>query len=873
MKLKLFRLLPVLPTFFLCNFLSAQKVIQERSSLTAYTKDDDGKGVASATVNLDYLVRRMGDEALFSLSYSQITIDAEAGYYYKGKRYGSEVPGLIDLLRKASGSYPRVSFDIYYGPHKQGSFTYQISARNDLGAYSGDFKTFKTTKDKLDKPEWRLVATGLHGFNYSPDPTIWMSFESLITNYEKDKKAKLEYDELIREGDRFFTSQQYKEALPKYFTASNYSIADGYPKSQMAKARELMAKGEKQQNYKAGMEAGRAAENNKEYMTAISYYTTAARLGVNNMEAENNINRVKNIVDDLKRKQEDEIKKKEAEDKRIKKETEDQRLKDKAETDRILKQKEDDIIKKNEEEQEKLKQHLEKEERKKLEEEMKEKWKKEAEEQKKKEEQEEKKEKKERNDRRNYDDKTIARYEENMEYNPELYTRKLAIAEKHYKKANELNPYKALELDKEWWDMNIYMEDFREDLNEPRRQEAWGKSQQLLYEQENEYDLAKYYYMEAIRYADRDSRQHKYLLKRIEWMNKDIDFQKTMIKSSRKGEDVRKKNYEDAKVYKYLARINNNRDKARQTYHILTQDYLYPNLNSKVVGSENALQRQMDFERRLNEADQQLQKDNLVTGITSQVAMSVMLDDSKSAELYGNHSMGLNLFATTGYAGYPIVANEVPMPGYVTRTRADNLTVAPFQGGFDWWIHRSKNWDIGITGDGLIGVLPMMGYKNFFFSYGANFKVNAGVKRIKFAIEADWHSRSGSYEFDQDVALAEMNNPYQQPTDVVFAGEFKYTVIKAGGGLHINFADEYSDGYLRLMYYAEKPSFYTGFDMKKPVTSAGLQVVFRGGITLCFDYAKNYPVAGTAKNFMLSYTDRDYFKLSFGKTWTIAKTK
>ena len=104
-------------------------------------------------------------------------------------------------------------------------------------------------------------------------------------------------------------------------------------------------------------------------------------------------------------------------------------------------------------------------------------------------------------------------------------------------------------------------------------------------------------------------------------------------------------------------------------------------------------------------------------------------------------------------------------------------------------------------------------------------------------------------------------------------GEFNYTVLKAGGGLHINIADEYDDGYIRLMMYAEKPSFYTGFDNKKPVLSGGGQIVFRGGITVSFDYARNYPIAGKADNVLREHKHQDFFKFMFGKTWTIGKTK
>src|SRR5690606_19329404 len=231
-----------------------------------------------------------------------------------------------------------------------------------------------------------------------------------------------------------------------------------------------------------------------------------------------------------------------------------------------------------------------------------------------------------------------------------------------------------------------------------------------------------------------------------------IDYQKKAIKESRKQEEFRQADYQTAKAYKQINRLNDNRIKAEVTYQVLTQDYLYPNLNSRVSNSQNALQRQFDFERRLNEADQQLLVDNAITGTTTQLAMSAILDDSKTTELYDNHSMGLNLFLLTGLASYPVVANDIPTEGKIPETFAEGLAVMPIQLGADWWLQRSKNWDIGLTGDLLLGVLPVAGYSDFLVNYGLNLKLNAGIQPIKLALEADIHSRSGSYKYDQGVA-------------------------------------------------------------------------------------------------------------------------
>src|SRR5690606_38620173 len=107
-----------------------------------------------------------------------------------------------------------------------------------------------------------------------------------------------------------------------------------------------------------------------------------------------------------------------------------------------------------------------------------------------------------------------------MTYNPVLFQEKLAEGNRYYQLAIEIDPYAALELKNEWWDTNFYMESFRGDLNEPRRQEAWKKSQALLYDMEANFANAKALYVDAIKHTDYESQQHLYLLDKIESINR-----------------------------------------------------------------------------------------------------------------------------------------------------------------------------------------------------------------------------------------------------------------------------------------------------------------------------------------------------------------
>jgi hypothetical protein len=858
-------------TILICGeFASAQKVIQEGATITA-RMDERENGPASVSAHLEYLVRRMDNQVIFSITFTRVDILAEAGFYHKGNKYGSEVPGLMGKLNALEGNYPTVNFDIYYGAVKQGSFTLAISARNNLNIFTGDIWSFNTSIDKLDNPNWSLVATGLQSFNYSPDPLAWRSMIDLIEKNEQEKKEKEDYTAQLSEADRLFNARQYKEASSLYLKVSKSPLADSYPALQLEKIRTLMAQDEKEASFRNFISQAEEAEKDGDLAVALSNFQAAGKTGVGDFRAEAGVNRVERAMEDKKRQQEEELKAKQKESERILEEKMRQQEKEADKTDKILDEKNDDLERQNDKEEEKLKDELEKADRKKLNEELKEKNRQREEERKRQEEEEERQIKKAQQDRRDDDKEDIEAYEANMSYNPVLYEEFVAKGDKQFDKGMSLDPNKALELKKDWWDTNPYMESFREDLNEPKRKEAWQNSLYILYDMESYFASAKFDYIMAIHYTDKNSKQHRYLLGQIEMMNMMIDFQQAMIKRSQENEERRQENYEKSRVNIIMNRMGANAHRASQMYQIMIQNQSYTAPNGKAGSTESMMQQQLDFERRLNEADKQLQQDNLITGVTSQVAVNAMLDDSKTARSFRGRHAGVNIFAFSGVLNYPVIANDVPKQGYVPETIIRGLTVIPFQAGFDLWLHRGKTWDLGITPDFVFGVLPMMGNSNLIFNYGVNVKLSAGISRVKLAFEADYHNRYGSYNYDQDVALSQFNNPFLQPTNRILEGEFNYSVLKGGAGLNIDLSDAESDSYLRLMMYGEKPSFYNDFRLEKPVLSFGAQMMFHGGITLTFNYSKNYPAAGTANNVMSEYTDSDLLNFTFGKTWSLGK--
>ena len=196
----------------------------------------------TAIVTVDYKVGKFSKtEVRFAVAFRDFSIDASRGYTYEGKTYRQEVPGLMELLEKASGEFPTVRFDVYYGPHKQGTVEYQISARDgNLGAFTGDGILFATTEDKVNNlSPWRLEAVFLESFLYRPDPTLWTSAEYRIKDYLKAKDQQKKYEDKIREADASFngaaTEQELTKARGLYYQAKQLKSSEPYPQDQMAR--------------------------------------------------------------------------------------------------------------------------------------------------------------------------------------------------------------------------------------------------------------------------------------------------------------------------------------------------------------------------------------------------------------------------------------------------------------------------------------------------------------------------------------------------------------------------------------------------------------------------------------------------------------
>jgi len=636
-------------------------------------------------------------------------------------------------------------------------------------------------------------------------------------------------------------------------------------------AEEEKARMKKLTDYNEIITKAKSAEYKGDYNTALLLYKTALSTGMNNAESESLIATAKNKIKKIKEDQEAEILQKEK--------LEQQRKEELEKTNRENAKKAAEILEKSAEELEAINEKKIREAAKELEGKEKAAAKKLLDETYAAKQQEKERLAKEKEDykikeqknRRIEDEKWIESAKKNMSYDPIKYNELKSYGDKYYEEGMSTDPYAALKLDSKWWDGNPYMKSFREDLNEPRRKEAWQNCLSLLYEVHASFDMAKDYYISAIEYTDLNSRQYNELIALIESMNNMIDFQKAMIDRSMEIEQEREKNFYQAKEAMKAATKSGRQAKAYLLYSARTQGASYDEWNADPKQNQ-AVKERKNYVKRSEQAEKQLRQDEIITGVSTEIVTSAMFND-KTSKALSNNEVAFNFFTNTGLRSYPIVANTQPVTGFIPETTVDGLLVMPIEAGAILWLHRGKYWNLGIAGDACFGVLPYKGYQNSTFTYGSNLKLDFGIRKVKLAFEIDQHRRLGTYNYDHDVAMEDFQNPFQQATNRILEGKFNYKVLKVGAGLHIDISSETEDGYIRLLMFADKPSFVTEYNIERPILSFGGQIVFPGGITLGFNYAQNYPAAGTAENVIKKYDDRAFFEARVGKTWTIGKTK
>lgn len=839
----------------------------QTSTLKMYRSTDQSK--VSAEVVINYAPRAY-DKQIFIEMAAKVNVLSGSGYKYNGKVYQpNDIPGLAVLLDKLGGQTPTVTVKVYYKSIPKGSYNVMIN-NTGLGLLGDGIYIKNCTPAELkDLNGWKLEAGSFNSFEHVPY-TLSMDIDALVAKHLKTQQENKDFQALIQQADNLYNQQNYIAAKEKYNAAKRDKKNEAYIDSRLKIIKDLIEKSDKKKVYDDLMQYAEEAKNRKDYAVALRNYQQAATLGQSDAEARMKASIMQTEIDNLKRKQEEDIasakkqqdhqkdqlsadnnkeknlleaqKKHLAELEKVKAQNEALALKDLAQAERDQIEREQQARQKEREEEQR------------------------ANEERKKQEREEKS-----NRRRAALDKRIRDYEEYMEYNPVQLKKYLDEARRLDEAALNMRPYEALNIKEDWWDRNGYMEDFRDDLNEPKRRAAYDRYFQLELEQASLYTRAENSYFAALANADKDSQTHDYIVRRIEFFNAMNDNKEEHFAQLYQNEQYRQEAQQRNKAIRRMQKMDLN---AAQTARAFSSTHLVnamdPNgfqQNGKLMADQYLLN------NRINEAQQQNLGAKAITGAATGSVLELMTDGSKTAEQYGNNSMGFNVRLTTGYMGIPVMVNTTA-EGLLPRSTPASLDVIPLIAEVDFWAWRNKYADIGLSGGGIFGVYPFEGYKNQYFQYHGTLKINAGSKSVKLALEGSLMQREGSYEVDRDVAM--VTSGYElvpgQATGVMSEGKFDYGVLRMGGGLHIDFSDG-DEKYVRLLCYADKPSFLKNPSFKDNIAySYSAELLGGNGITIGFDYAPNYVVGGIEK-YAMEHKNKAYWAIKFGKVFTLIKTK
>jgi hypothetical protein len=466
--------------------------------------------------------------------------------------------------------------------------------------------------------------------------------------------------------------------------------------------------------------------------------------------------------------------------------------------------------------------------------------------------------------RRDGDKDALDDAEQHMAYDPERYYEARQAAQEAFDEANGINPFDALELQREWWDNNEYIQVIADDLYEEQRQNNHRAYEQRIYEEKAAWNKAKDRFIAAVEFVDRDSPQHEYLLGRIELCNKMLDSDQRMAKDSYRMEMQRRENRVRTKMLVAAQMRAANRVRVEAAFMVYEMN---------IKPGENSSQYLMDklaFEEKLNKADAQYKQDAIVTGVSQSVALDVLGDDSKYVQAAGNGSFMLNAYlGGLGMENLPILMNHTADTG--TKTETDGVTVIPLCAGFDMWFVRSHFIDVGIGGYGSFGVFPSTGSAAAALSWGGKGRLDFGGRRFKLANTVEYLGRAASYEVDYDVILS-ANNQYYQYQNHTASGKLDYTVLRVGTGFKLDISDD-EDRFVLAQVFAEKPSFYPYELLKKPVFSYKVEGQFGSGWTLRAAYAHNYVIGGERQYGLSESENRDYWSVTLGKSWTLINSR
>jgi hypothetical protein len=838
---------------FSCLFLitaNSQSTLQTRTLF--YKPASNINGLTPVSVAFNYkVINAFGTiEIIYSAKCT-----SDLAYQYKGRTY--TFTGMDASVRKVVAKDPVINV-LVTGPNgfKKEMNIGVISGvgGGSLSANSSTIKFEAKTKEEKDPHNYTVTPIQVVSVSYDNSWDIQAELEKKIRDEQKNK----EIEELIKKGDRAMLMQDYVEAQSEYLKAQKLDKSNQYLPIQLIKAKNEIEKKSANKKFEELMNAAKSAEAKGDLAEAERLYRDAASAGTNYNGAQNDLMRVKSLREKAKKEKEDQIKKlqdKIEEDQKISKDLD---QKKNLETKKVLEERQNEEEKLVKEKMDKLNEDLAKEEKQKLEEKQKKYWKDKADEEDRKEKAEKDEEKKMKELIKKNDDKRFENIEKNMSYDREEYFKNLKIAQALLQKASEIKPWDEMQLKKEWWDNNQYIQMFAEDLYEPQRKENHQRYMKKVREEIVTYHSAKEAFIYAMNFVDKGSEKHLFLLKKIEYCNEEVAFMEKVWSVSFKYEWNRPELREQAKIIREAQVTSNNFNKAQLAYAALdrTAENQAENLTKKYA-----------LAQRMNNAEVKYKQDMAVAGVSQSIVMSAITNENKSAAYVKNASL-LNVSAFSGYSMLPILINQTSdINSPVTEINSLGTILA--NGGMDIWIYRSNFFDLNLGGNIGLGIgYPSKGYSEYLLHYGGKVNFDFGFKRFKLATTCEFLNRIGEVQIDYDVFNAN-NAIISTASNRQGVGNFNYSIFRVGAGFKIDLSDEVDMSHIWFNVFAEKPSFYPKDIFSEPIYSYQLEYLTLGGLAFNVAYANNYAIAGEKKYPISEVKNKAYFQFTFGKYWTI----
>ena len=740
----------------------------------------------------------------------------------------------------------------------------KLWAISETGGLSGNSSDVVNAKTPEEKNPSNYTVTVLQVSRVSYD-NVWDIQNQLEAKIQSEKNAKI-LDDLIRKADYQMQMLNYSEAEALFNNAGKIDKNNDYVKNQIAIAKKKREQANGLKAFDEIMNSAQNAEKEGDLSKAERLYDDASMGEINKDVAQNALRRVRNLKEaktkEIEKQKSDELKELENKNKK----TQDANDKKRNETLKNLKEKDLEAQELLKAKMDSIANELGDAERKNLKALQEKFYKEKAENEKIEDEKQKNKDKAENDLIKAKNKELIEEYEGEMNFDAEMYYPSIKYANELYEKALEINPWDELELKREWWDNNNYIQYFADDLYENQRQENHKKYLAANSEAKVRFYTAKYKFLNTLKYVDRNSYEHKSLLQKINMCDTEIRLYEITWLAGFKDERVRIEQREQARIMKESQIIIDNRQKAALAFSAL---------DGKAAFTAEYLVQKYELADRMNIAHQKYVQAMAVAGISQSVTMNLITNNDTTVD--GGRVFGLiNASAFTGYTSLPILLNETA-DNELPITTINDLAVIDANFGLDCWVARTKNFDLNIGMHAGYGLYPSTSSSSVLLNYGGKINLDYGFKRFKIVNTFEYIKRVGEMEIDYDIQSAENNFNIVSPNRKA-TGNFNYEILRIGTGIKIDFGDNSDASHLLFNVFLEKPSFYmanSSFSefLKKPIYSLQAEYMVFGGFTLSVAYAKNYAIAGDKKHTILELKNKDYIQLRIGKYWTIFNPK